>query len=132
MTAAERPRLQHHVDVMMPKACALDGSYITSIDKNPNYSQSGPLIPTLTKKDKVVSLKSDGSHMIATPTEHLIFQGEALADAAASDDYPCYFKALVSDGKLTYGQMKEMAGNSYHMLSMGQFMFYCLSSLTPA
>ena len=34
------------------------------------------------------------------------------------------------DGSLSCWQLKALAGNSMHMVSVGQFLFYCLASLT--
>ena len=59
----------------------------------------------------------------------MLFQGESvLPEICGNDDYPSFIISTLE--KLKPQHTVALAGNSYHMVTMGQFMMYCYSSLT--
>ena len=130
LSGEEQARVREHMRDHYARYSGPNGSYVTGIEQKLGFASFGCEIPSLTKNAKIVSLQHNRDPIIATPAEHSIFQGEPLAMASANDDYPCYWRSVVEDGSLSCWQLKHVAGNSMHMVSVGQFLFYCLSSLT--
>ena len=142
LTGAEQERLREHrvsrslhVPTHDPRAnvCGLDGSYFTNVDQHTEYVSSGCFIPCLTKHSKVVSLPIDEAPELATPRESLVFMSEnccgGLQPFYHQIRYPCLFQDWLDSDQISAHKQKEMAGNAMHMISIGQFMLYCLSSL---
>ena len=141
LTCGENERLQQHfvVNADDPSTdtrsikCGLDGSYFTSIDQNGSHCSSGCYLPTMTKHSKILSLPVGGEMKIATPKESLIFLGENCVSAESSHGiskkYPCLFQHLLDEDLIPEHKQVEMSGNAMHMISVGQFMLYCLSSV---
>ena len=130
LSIEEQTRIKEHFRDHYRQYSGPNGSYVTGIEQKLAFASFGCEIPSLTKNAKVLSLKYAENPIIATPAEHSFFQGEPLAIASTNDDYPCYWKSVVEDGSLNCWQLKHLAGNSMHMVSVGQLLFYCLSSLT--
>ena len=47
--------------------------------------------------------------------------------AISSDDYPCLLQHALEN--IPEEEMRNMAGNAFHLVSFGQFQLYCLSRL---
>ena len=56
---------------------------------------------------------------------HSILPGESIA--ISNDDYPCLLKNALEN--IPEEEMRNMAGNAFHLVSYGQFQLYCLSRL---
>ena len=114
--------------------CGRDGSYCTTIDQSVKFASYGPVVPSLTKNSKVLSIKpGDGkvpaTVIVATPLEHMAFQGEAVFETMTDDEYPSFLDGIFRDGSLKPWQIRSIAGNSMAMTAIGHFMFYCLPSV---
>ena len=138
LSGGEQERLNQHfgytsdgqIEDPRISRCGLDGAYFTNIDQNNTHVSSGRFIPTLTKHSKVLSLPVAGHMKIATPLESLIFMGENCSLAPnVGDRYPCLFQEVLNDDKIPGNKLRELAGNAMHMISIGQFMMYCFSTL---
>ena len=128
LSQEEQKRVATHL-TRIPLTQGMDYGF-TSIDQTLKYSTLGPDVPSLTRSSKIMVLRSNGKHQVATPADHLVFQGEAVAPMGiANDDYPCYWRALLDSSKLSPKDVKKLAGNAMHMVSVGQFLLYVLASV---
>ena len=59
----------------------------------------------------------------------MLFQGESVfPEICGNDDYPSFIIPTLE--RLKPKETQALAGNSYHMVTMGQCMMYCYSSVT--
>ena len=80
MTDEEMKKLKMHEDVMVRFQDPSHFTYIADINCSFHFFTGGPVVPTITKSTRLVSLRSEG-HILWTPQEQLAAMGHCRVQA---------------------------------------------------
>ena len=117
-------QLVHHggYQELGPACCSLAGEYWFDLDQSPLWGRCSPFFPTLLSHG---TLMNGLTGQILGGMQHLALMGDALWPAQqAGHKFGCDYAALILDGALSEGQMKDIAGSALHEAVFGFVQLY--------